>query len=124
MTSLYDEAPRPHGIKASQFSLLVVVAKAGPVRRSEVGRSADIDPSTLTRNLGVMISNDWIEEVIGGDDARGNPLQITAKGRRLIEAIAPDWRRAQQRARKLLGGDRVADLTSLFNLSNDEGADA
>jgi DNA-binding MarR family transcriptional regulator len=120
VTSLYEEELRPHHIKASQLSLLVVVAKAGPVRRSDVGRHADIDPSTLTRNLAVMVSNGWIEEVIAGDDGRGNPLQITARGRRLIETIAPGWRRTQQRARKLLGSERVAALTSLFNLSNDE----
>ncbi|MFC3321260.1 MarR family winged helix-turn-helix transcriptional regulator [Mesorhizobium cantuariense] len=118
VTSLYEEELRPHHIKASQFSLLVVVAKAGPVRRSDVGRYADIDPSTLTRNLAVMVANGWIEEVIAGDDGRGNPLQITAKGRRLIVAIAPGWRRAQQRVRKLLGSDRANILTSLFSVSN------
>jgi DNA-binding MarR family transcriptional regulator len=120
LTSLYEEELRPHGIKASQLTLLVVVAKAGPVRRSDVGRYADIDPSTLTRNLAVMASNGWIEDVIGGDDGRGNPLQITAEGRRLIKRIAPAWRRAQQRARKLLGSDRVAAVTSLLNISDDE----
>jgi DNA-binding MarR family transcriptional regulator len=122
VTSLYDEELRPHGIKASQFSLLVVVAKAGPVRRSDVGRYADIDPSTLTRNLAVMASNGWIEEVVAGDDGRGNPLQITATGRSLLEAIAPDWRRAQRRAGKLLGGNRAAALTSLFSPTSEAGS--
>lgn len=120
MTSLYEEEFRPHHIKASQFNLLIVIAKAGPVRRTDVGRYADIDPSTLTRNLAVMISNGWVEEVIAGEDGRGNPLRVTNKGRRLIEAIAPGWRRVQQRARKLLGTERVAALASMFSLSGEE----
>jgi DNA-binding MarR family transcriptional regulator len=120
VTSIYEEELRLHHVKASQFNLLVVVAKAGPVRRTDIGRYADIDPSTLTRNLSVMVSNGWIEEVVAGDDGRGNPIQITVKGRRLIEAIAPGWRRAQQRARKLLGAERVAVLTSLFDLPSAE----
>lgn len=121
ITSLYEEEFRPHHVKASQFNLLVVVAKAGPVRRIDVGKYADIDPSTLTRNLAVMITNGWIEEVIEGDDGRGNPLQITQKGRRLIEAIGPGWRRAQQRARKLLGAEREAALASIFGFPTEEG---
>jgi DNA-binding MarR family transcriptional regulator len=122
VTSLYEDELRPHHIKASQFQLLVVVAKAGPVRRSDISRYADIDPSTLTRNLAVMASNNWIEEVVAGDDGRGHPVQITPNGRRLIDAVAPGWRRAQRRARKLLGSDRIAALISLFDLSNEEGA--
>lgn len=122
VTALYEEEFRVHNIKASQFSLLIVIAKAGPVRRSDVGRYADIDPSTLTRNLAVMASAGWIEEVIAGADGRGNPLQVTAKGRQLINAVAPAWRRAQQRARKVLGGDGVAALTSLFNLVTDKNS--
>lgn len=118
VTGLYEEELRPHGIKASQFNLLVVVAKAGPVRRADVGRHADIDPSTLSRNLAVMIANGWIEEVVAGDDGRGNPLHVTAEGRRLIESLEPGWRRAQKRARQLLGGDRGAALTSLFDIPN------
>lgn len=116
ITGLYEEELRPFHIKASQFNLLVVVAKAGPVRRTDVGRYADIDPSTLTRNLAVMASNGWIEDVIVGDDGRGNPVRITAKGRRLIDDVAPGWRKAQQRARKLLGEQRIAALISLFEL--------
>lgn len=116
ITGIYDEELRPFSVKASQFNLLVVVAKAGPVRRTDVGRYADIDPSTLTRNLAVMASNGWIEDVIVGEDGRGNPVRITTKGRRLIDDVAPGWRRAQQRARKLLGEERVDALISLFEL--------
>lgn len=120
ITAIYEDELRPFHVRASQFNLLVVVAKAGLVRRTDVGRYADIDPSTLTRNLAVMLSNGWIEEVIAGDDGRGNPIRITAKGRRLIESVAPGWRRAQQRAMKLLGEARVAALISLFDLPASE----
>ena len=120
VTSLYDDELRPHQIKASQFHLLVVVAKAGPVRRSDIGRIADIDRSTLTRNLAVMISSKWVEQVTDGDDGRGSPVQITPLGLRLIETVAPGWRRAQRRASKLLGRDRAAGLTSLFAVSREQ----
>ncbi|HEY8248491.1 MAG TPA: MarR family winged helix-turn-helix transcriptional regulator [Hyphomicrobium sp.] len=114
VTSIFDEELRPFQVKASQFGLLVVIAKAGPVRRTDIGRYADLDPSTLTRNLAVMASNGWIEDVIEGDDGRGDPVRITAKGRHLIDGVAPGWKKAQQRARKFLGDERAASLISLF----------
>jgi DNA-binding MarR family transcriptional regulator len=114
VTSIFDEELRPFHVKASQFGLLVVIAKAGPVRRTDIGRYADLDPSTLTRNLAVMASNGWIEDVIEGDDGRGDPVRITAKGRHLIDGVAPGWKKAQQRARKFLGDERAASLISLF----------
>ena len=114
VTSIFEDELRPFHIKASQFGLLVVVAKAGPVRRTDIGRYTDLDPSTVTRNLAVMASNGWIEEVIEGDDGRGDPVRITAKGRHLIDSVTPGWKKAQQRARKFLGEERAGSLISLF----------
>lgn len=119
VTAIYDDELRPHGIKGSQLNLLVVIAKAGPARRSGIGRHAAIDRSTLTRTLAIMAANGWIDEVIVEKDGRGNPLQITEKGRRLIEDAAPAWRRAQDRAGALLGTDRITALRSPIGASPD-----
>lgn|SRR3989344_8223772 len=103
LTGIYEEELRPFGLKASQLNLLVVVAKAGPVRRIDIGKMLNLDPSTLTRNLRVMLAQGWIEERRGGDDGRGDPLRITVKGQHLLERIGPAWRKAQARTRRLLG---------------------
>jgi DNA-binding MarR family transcriptional regulator len=105
LAAVYDEELRPFGLKSSQLSLLVAVTKAGPVRRIELGRLQSLDPSTLTRNLAVMLKHGWIEEVPDNGDQRGAPLQTTATGRKLLERIAPAWHRAQARAKKMLGSD-------------------
>ncbi|MDI3464591.1 MAG: hypothetical protein OJF50_003412 [Nitrospira sp.] len=52
-----------------------------------------------------MLTNGWIEELIDGEDGRGSPLQVTAKGRDLLSQIVPSWRKAQDRARKLIGDE-------------------
>jgi DNA-binding MarR family transcriptional regulator len=105
LAAVYDEELRPFGLKSSQLSLLVAVTKAGPVRRIELGRLQSLDPSTLTRNLAVMLKHGWIEEVPDNGDQRGAPLQTTATGRKLLERIAPAWHRAQARAKKMLGSN-------------------
>lgn len=108
LTGLYDEELRPFGIKASQLNLLVVIAKRGPVRRMDIGKLIQLEPSTLTRNLQVMLKNRWVEELDDGKDARGLPLAATAAGMALLERVAPAWRRAQQQARRILGADGEA----------------
>jgi DNA-binding MarR family transcriptional regulator len=116
LTGMYDDALRPFGLKASQLNLLVVVAQVGPLRRSEIGKLIHLDASTLTRNLQVMLTNGWIEEVEDGDDARGLPLRATTRGKTLLQSVHPAWRDAQARARKILG-ERGAD--ALLKMSGD-----
>jgi len=52
-----------------------------------------------------MLTNGWIGEFIDGEDGRGSPLQVTAKGRDLLNQTVPSWRKAQDRARKLIGDE-------------------
>lgn len=105
LTSIYDAELRPFGLKATQTNLLVLVAKAGPIRRIEIGKRLSLDPSTLTRNLKIMLTNGWIKEIEDGEDGRGLPVQITAQGRDLLNQIGPAWRKAQTRTEKFLGED-------------------
>ena len=107
LAGIYDEEYRPFGLKSTQLSLLVAVAKAGPVRRMTLGELLSLDPSTLTRNLQVMQRQGWIAEAPDDVDQRGAPLKITAKGEKLLESIGPAWRRAQARAKRVLGADGV-----------------
>lgn len=110
LTGIYDDQLRSFGLKASQLNLLVVVAQGGPIRRIDVGKMIHLDPSTLTRNLQVMLTHGWIEEVADGEDGRGFPLRATARGRALLEKVGPGWKKAQRRAHKLLGEDGAALL--------------
>ena len=113
LTGIYDYELRPFGLKATQLNLLIVVAKAGPIRRIDIGKSLHLDPSTLTRNLKIMLTNGWIKEIADGEDGRGFPVEVTAQGRDLLNQIGPSWRKAQTRAQKLLGGDGATLLLTL-----------
>src|SRR5580765_6014003 len=113
LMGIYDHELRPFGLKATQLTLLVIVAKAGPVRRTEIGKRLSLDPSTLTRNLKIMLTNGWIQEIADGEDGRGLPVQITVQGRALLNQIGPSWRKAQDRTQKLIGNDGATLLRTL-----------
>ena len=113
LTGIYEAEMRDSALKASQLNLLVAVAKAGPVRRTDLGKRLHLDPSTLTRNLRVILKQGWIEETPDEADQRSSRLKITPKGRKLLESIAPAWKRAQMRARQMLGSEGTALVLSL-----------
>ena len=113
LSGIYEAEMREWGLKSSQLSLLVAVAKAGPVRRIDLGKRLHLDPSTLTRNLQVMLKQGWVEEKPDEEDQRSARLKVTPKGRKLLESIAPGWRRAQARARQMLGSEGAALVLGL-----------
>ena len=113
VTGIYDDELRPLGIQASQLNLLVAVASMGLVRRIDVGRYMHLDASTLTRDLRVMETNGWIEEIAEPSDGRGSPIRITTRAEALISKAAPAWRRAQHTAANQLGKDATAALMEL-----------
>jgi DNA-binding MarR family transcriptional regulator len=113
LTGIYEAEMRDWGIKPSQFNLLVAVAKNGPVRRIDLGKRLHLDPSTLTRNLQVILKQGWIEERPDEADQRSSRLKITPKGGKLLESIAPAWKRAQARARQMLGSEGAALVLGL-----------
>jgi DNA-binding MarR family transcriptional regulator len=112
ITGIYDEAMRPHGVNAPQFSLLVLIAKLNGASRAEIGRANHQERSTLTRNLALLLGEGWIEEVVpkGG---RSRPILITEAGRALLASAGGAWRDAQVKAKQLLGSDGVAAIVSI-----------
>lgn len=112
ITSLYDNAFRPLGVKASQFNILIVAGKLGLARPAEVCAILRLDASTLSRNVERMQTQGWLE-VVPCEDARMQPFRLTTQGKRLLEQAAPAWKKAQQEAEQLLGNDGIAVLDKL-----------
>lgn len=112
VSKIYDDALRPHGLKASQLNVLVAVSRMGPTRPKDLAARLMLERSTVSRNVDRMVGQGWLSIGRGDDDGRSHDLSITAKGRSLMSLLLPDWRRAQRAAKKLLGADTVASLNS------------
>jgi DNA-binding MarR family transcriptional regulator len=103
LTAIYDEALRPFGINASQFSLLVLIVELGPICRADLGRKNHHGRSTLTRNLQLLISQEWVLEGATESNGRSRPLSLTGQGKTLLRNAASAWSTAQSGARSLVG---------------------
>ena len=109
VTSLYDDALRPLGLRVSQLNILVVTARLGLARPARVCDILQLDASTLSRNVKPMQAHGWLE-VVPDEDARAQPFRLTAQGKRLIEKAVPAWEEAQRQAAELLGPEGIALL--------------
>src|SRR3954469_17000507 len=109
VTSFYDVALRPLGLKVSQLNILIVTAKLGLARPAQVCEVLQLDTSTLSRNVKPLQAHGWLE-VVPDEDARAQPFRLTAEGKRLIEKAVPAWEGAQRRASELLGDEGIALL--------------
>jgi DNA-binding MarR family transcriptional regulator len=109
LTSVYDEALRPLGLRVGQLNILVAVACMGEAKPANLCRLLCMDKSTLSRDAKVMQRHGWLEEGMG-KDARTRPLRITRTGSRLLEKCLPAWRSAQAKAKDLLGDEGAAAL--------------
>lgn len=102
VTRRYDAYLRPHGLTATQFSLLATLAVKGNQTVSQLAEARGFERTTLTRNL------DRLEHMglIGSRPAEkgnGRICAVTAEGRALIESLLPLWRQAQAETATLLG---------------------
>jgi DNA-binding MarR family transcriptional regulator len=113
ITNLYDQALRPYGVNAPQFSLLVLIAKLGGASRAEIGRANYQERSTLTRNLALLLTEGWVEEMVSEQGGRSRPLVLSQAGRALLVEAAPAWRAAQVKAKQLLGEEGVAAIVDV-----------
>jgi DNA-binding MarR family transcriptional regulator len=112
ITSVYDDALRPLGVKVSQMNILVAAARLGIAQPSQVCRILQMDLSTLSRNLERLRARGWIETV-PDRDTRVHPFRVTEPGRELIRQAYPAWQEAQQKAIALLGPEGAALLAQV-----------
>lgn len=110
VTRLYEDALRPHGLSGPQLSMLVAIVLTGEVQPKTLSTILDLDKSTLSRNIALMVDNEWIESRRSG---RAQLLRVTDTGAALLERALPAWRHAQRQARALLPPHAVETLSLL-----------
>jgi DNA-binding MarR family transcriptional regulator len=113
ITSVYDRRLRPHGIRATQFTILTNLILRGPTALGVLAKGLGLERTTLTRNLALLDARGWVVIRPGDADSRSRIITVTEAGRALVHAAFPDWREAQQQASDAFGQAGVAALHKL-----------
>jgi DNA-binding MarR family transcriptional regulator len=114
LTQLYDDALRPTGLRATQFTILQVLSRAGELSQGELGQILAMDSTTLTRTLRIMSREGWIAER-RGEDRRERWLRLAKAGRDQFNRAFPRWEKVQAQLERQLGAKRWHDLHQLAN---------
>jgi DNA-binding MarR family transcriptional regulator len=97
ITRLYEEKLRPHGLRATQFSILAALACKGPTRIGELAEALGLERTTLTRSATLLAQKGWTADA-ASQDGRERLIEITASGLSKLEAALPSWEQAQAQA--------------------------
>lgn len=116
LSRIYDGVLRPHGATIAQLGLLTAVTLSGPIQPSRLGDILDLERSTVSRNIALMLRKGWISATVARD-GRGRLLAITRHGEDVLNEAIPAWRRGQKKVMELLTPEGVLaflDLTRAF----------
>jgi DNA-binding MarR family transcriptional regulator len=100
LTRVYEAKLRPHGLKATQFSILVALAAVGPKPIGMLAVGLGLERTTLTRGADLLVRDGLIAET-RSEDSRERQIKLTARGRRKLEAAYPAWKAAQEQVDKI-----------------------
>lgn len=112
-TAIYDEALSPAGMTIAQFRLLRILERQGPVSLTELGRLAELDRSTIGRNLR-LLERMGLVSLARGRDQREAMASLDAAGKAALATAVPLWAEAQSRIETSLGADAGERLHALL----------
>jgi DNA-binding MarR family transcriptional regulator len=111
----YEEALRPLGLKAGQFSILAALLDAGDAALGTVSQRLGMDRTTLNRNLRPLERRGLVASHPDPEDGRTRRIALTAEGRQVMDRAIPLWRQAQADSLARLGHDRWPDFKTDLN---------
>jgi DNA-binding MarR family transcriptional regulator len=109
LTQLYEDALRPLGLRATQFTVLQALSLAGEVTQAILGQILAMDSTTLTRTLHIMKRHGWIVQH-RGKDRREWHIGLSKSGQAQLGRALPTWRSVQRRLRSQLGDELWENL--------------
>ena len=115
LTQLYEQALRPLGLRATQFTILQALSLAGEVSQGQLGQMLAMDSTSLTRTLAIMDRRGWIT-ARRGKDRRERRLSLASGGEAKLRNSLPIWEKVQSRLRRQLGAQVRKNLLQLTQL--------
>ena len=111
VTQLYDNTLKPVGLRGTQFTLLIALARRGNIAITQLADVLVMERTTLTRNL-KPLEKQGLVAVMEGADRRTRAVVITTAGRNKLAEALPYWEQAQNIIASGLGN---SDFTTLLN---------
>ena len=96
LTQFYDEILAPSGLYITQFTLLATLSQAAPVTINRLAEIMDMDRTTLSRNLEVLVKQHMVR-IEEGEDRRMRQVHLTQEGEQALRRALPLWQESSTR---------------------------
>jgi DNA-binding MarR family transcriptional regulator len=117
VTQIYDRMLAPADLTLAQFSLLAQLYAEPGLSIGDLAEALVTDPTTLTRNLKLLVDRGLVRIAQDEDDRRRRVIGLTPAGKSQIPAAYPLWRKAQTHVAHLLGESETARLNMVLDRS-------
>jgi DNA-binding MarR family transcriptional regulator len=117
ISQFYDTALAPVGIKSTQYSILSEVDRGsleGPVTMCELATAMVMDRSTLGHNLKPLERDDLVVLRLASDDRRKRYVELTKKGKLILQRGRRLWWLAEERFENIFGKEPAAELRAVL----------
>jgi DNA-binding MarR family transcriptional regulator len=101
VTAHYEVHFRGSGLRGTQFTILSVLAQAGPLPMTRLADLLGVERTTLTRNL-MVLARQGLVAWTGEQDGRVRKALLTKAGDAMLHKCLPHWMAAEASVGKVL----------------------
>lgn len=114
-TAIYDQALRPTGLRVTQFAILKILDRSGPLPVTRLAAQAALERTTMARNLDPLERRGLVRVTAGETDARSRLAELTEEGRATLAEAWPYWQGAQERLAQRVDPGSVQALAAALS---------
>jgi DNA-binding MarR family transcriptional regulator len=114
VTQFYDQLLEPTGLRITQYSILAMLKRLGPLTINALAKVLLTDRTTLGRNIVPLERDGLIRIEQGASDRRAKELHLTTAGEKRFQAARPAWLKAQATFESSFGPRRAETLRALL----------
>jgi DNA-binding MarR family transcriptional regulator len=96
VSQLYDSALEPCGLRSTQRTILIQIARSGTPPLGELAEALVMDRGALTHNLKPLARDGFVKISVDPQDRRNRLVALTAKGWAKLAESDALWARAQR----------------------------
>lgn len=113
LTTFYDNQLKCIGITIKQFCLLDNLNKLHEASTSELAQKVNLERSTITRNLQILITKGWIYDKAKSGQ-RAHKYSLTEEGITIHKKASELWKHTQQKAENIIGKEKLNDFMDIL----------
>jgi DNA-binding MarR family transcriptional regulator len=110
VSQLYDSVLAPCGLRSTQRSILMHIARAGTPAMGDLAAALVLDRSALAHNLKPLERDGFVAVIVDPADKRSRLVTLTAVGTAKLEESQHLWRQAQHRFEATFGPEQASAL--------------